>query len=106
MFPKIDSAAESISMKATTKPTKKQAALNKALTAKVAAMTAEQQDARLGELYEAKTPATDLEWIKLIWGADATVAEVAPPTAETYLRGTTPRGPMLVPAKKTKTQKT
>jgi hypothetical protein len=84
-----------------TTPTKKQAAIDKALTAKVAAMTAEQQDARLGELYAAKTPETDLEWIKLTWGADATVAEVDPPTAETYLRGTTPRGPMLVTTKKT-----
>jgi hypothetical protein len=105
MFPKIDSAPESISMKATTKPTKKQAALDKALTAKVAAMIAEQRDARVGELYEAKTPETDLEWIKLIWDEDATVAEVDPPTVETYLLGTTPRGPMPQ-TKKTKTQKT
>jgi hypothetical protein len=85
------------------KSTKKQAALDKALAAKIAGMTAAQRDARCLELYKApKTPENDLEWVKLIFGEDLSIGEVeGAATVETYLRGTTPRDPMPQTTQKT-----
>jgi hypothetical protein len=54
-----------------------------------------------------KVPENDLEWVKLNFGEAMSIGEVeGAAIVETYLRGTTPRGPMPQTTQKTKTQKT
>jgi hypothetical protein len=73
------------------------------LVQKFAGMTTAQQDARVREIYASpRTPENRLEWIKLMLGEDMSIGEVeGAATGETYLSGTTPRGPMPQTTQKT-----
>jgi hypothetical protein len=78
-----------------TQPTNKQAAIDKALRAKIAAMSPAQRTARVREIYAIpRTAENGLEWIKLMFGEDMSIGEVeGAATVATYLSGTSPRGP-------------
>jgi hypothetical protein len=78
-----------------TQRTNRQAAIDKALRAKIAAMNPAQRTVRVREIYAIpRTAENGLEWIQLMFGEDMSIGEVeGAATVETYLGGTTPRGP-------------